>query len=110
MFINCQSLVAENLGSKLPDLVDGELASALGIYGLREHDQIGVRAFSQGSLGPLETQHGCRRGGDGVEGLRDGGAGPVEEVVDTFDESDGTIVGLLANIFFLSHFRISSAV
>lgn len=53
-------------------------------------NEIGIRFSFQRTLDCFESEHRSRSRGDGTESLRDAGATPLEEIINTLDKCDGT--------------------
>lgn len=71
------SLTPPNPSAKLPNLINLKpRAPRLRILG--EDDKVRVGPGVQRALDPAEREHGCGRSRDGLEGLRDAGAGPLD--------------------------------
>lgn len=55
-----------------------------------EDNKISIRFGFQRTLDSFEPEHRSRSRGDGTESLRDAGATPLEEIINTLDKRDGT--------------------
>lgn len=75
--------------AKLPHLANTKLTSAVFVKLLVKHNEVCVGIRLERTLDALKAEHAGGGLGDGLDGPGYGGAGPVEEVVDAFDEGDG---------------------